>query len=377
MSNNRPLFAIAYHLLHRHQLVEHLSIDEEILCNFLSTIEDAYNSCNAYHNSTHGADVLQTLHNFLLHGPLKDQFNHVDILACLFSAIVHDMGHPGTNNSFLVNIGCPLALLYNDQSVLENYHVSAAFQVLRDPKCDILSSLSTQDFKHIRESVVKMVLGTDMQQHFPHLAKFKTLLGSMKSPIDFNQVEEKERGFVLQMALHVADVSNSSKIVSLSVRWAVNVMQEFAFQGDKERLVGLPVLSFMDRNLMEISKVQTGFIDVFIIPLFEAWHGFMGSDLDTVIENLKNNRACWEEEGDDLVNKVLGSPFDVKTTPTTKLPPRGQTHNEYISANGVTIPKNGLPLLTRLPGLELADLAVWSPPSLEDVARSTGRVLAT
>ena len=81
--------------------------------------------------------------------------------------------------------------------------------------------------------------------------------------------------------------------------------------------------------------------------------------------------------GDDLVNKVLGSPFDVKTTPTTKLPPRGQTHNEYISANGVTIPKNGLPLLTRLPGLELADLAVWSPPSLEDVARSTGRVLAT
>ena len=35
-------------------------------------------------------------------------------LACLLAAIVHDMGHPGHTNDYLVASWDPLALTYND-----------------------------------------------------------------------------------------------------------------------------------------------------------------------------------------------------------------------------------------------------------------------
>lgn len=40
------------------------------------------------------------------------------------AALSHDVDHPGLNNGFLVNTLDEMALLYNDQSVLENHHVA-------------------------------------------------------------------------------------------------------------------------------------------------------------------------------------------------------------------------------------------------------------
>lgn len=44
--------------------------------------------------------------------------------AALIAATVHDLDHPGRGNAFLMNTRQRLALLYNDQSILENHHVS-------------------------------------------------------------------------------------------------------------------------------------------------------------------------------------------------------------------------------------------------------------
>lgn len=38
--------------------------------------------------------------------------------------------HPGRNNNFMVNASTPLALTYNDISVLENMHASLTFRLL-------------------------------------------------------------------------------------------------------------------------------------------------------------------------------------------------------------------------------------------------------
>lgn len=45
-------------------------------------------------------------------------------MALLLSALVHDFKHRGRTNAFLIRIQSPLALVYNDRSVLENYHLS-------------------------------------------------------------------------------------------------------------------------------------------------------------------------------------------------------------------------------------------------------------
>jgi hypothetical protein len=48
----------------------------------------------------------------------------------------HDVSHPGTNNAFQINAGTEVAMRYNDQSVLENYHAYITLKMLSNTKCD-------------------------------------------------------------------------------------------------------------------------------------------------------------------------------------------------------------------------------------------------
>ena len=54
--------------------------------------------------------------------------------ATYWSAVVHDFEHGGMNNDFLIKTSSPLALLYNDQSPLENHHLSASTRVVYAPE---------------------------------------------------------------------------------------------------------------------------------------------------------------------------------------------------------------------------------------------------
>lgn len=57
-------------------------------------------------------------------------FQDIGIFALLFAALMHDVDHPGNNNEFEINSKSPLALIYNDTSVLESHHASLAFRLL-------------------------------------------------------------------------------------------------------------------------------------------------------------------------------------------------------------------------------------------------------
>jgi len=61
-----------------------------------------------------------------------------DLLALMIAAAPHDIGHPGLNNVFLINSNNPLAVTYNDQSVLENHHCALLSNILSRPESNIL-----------------------------------------------------------------------------------------------------------------------------------------------------------------------------------------------------------------------------------------------
>lgn len=96
-------------------------------------------------------------------------------LAVLLSAIGHDLGHPGFNNAFQINARSPLAVVYNDQSVLENHHCSLFFQILARPACNIVHALTVDEYKAFRKLCIACILSTDMAKHFEILHRFEKL----------------------------------------------------------------------------------------------------------------------------------------------------------------------------------------------------------
>lgn len=59
---------------------------------------------------------------------VQNWLTDLEIFATIFAAIIHDFEHTGTTNNFHVMSGTETALLYNDRSVQENHHISAAFR---------------------------------------------------------------------------------------------------------------------------------------------------------------------------------------------------------------------------------------------------------
>ena len=53
--------------------------------------------------------------------------------------------------------GSELALMYNDESVLENHHLAVAFKLLQTPECDIFVNLTGKQKQTLRKMVIDMV----------------------------------------------------------------------------------------------------------------------------------------------------------------------------------------------------------------------------
>lgn len=53
--------------------------------------------------------------------------------------------------------GSELALMYNDESVLENHHLAVAFKLLQNEGCDIFVNLSRKQRQTLRKMVIDMV----------------------------------------------------------------------------------------------------------------------------------------------------------------------------------------------------------------------------
>eukprot|EP00798_Chlamydomonas_sp_ICE-L_P000521 gene521-1934_t len=86
------------------------------------------------------------------------------LLTVYFSAVIHDYDHRGVNNHFLVRVGDPLALLYNDVAPMENHHVASAFLILKEDRFNFIHRLPTGVKSSLRTQAIDMILATDMKQ---------------------------------------------------------------------------------------------------------------------------------------------------------------------------------------------------------------------
>jgi hypothetical protein len=76
------------------------------------------------------------------------------------------LDHTGRTNAFELAKKSKLAIRYNDDSVLENHHVSSMFKIMMRDKCNILANISDEQYRTIRKFAISNILATDMKRHF-------------------------------------------------------------------------------------------------------------------------------------------------------------------------------------------------------------------
>ncbi|XP_054625285.1 dual specificity calcium/calmodulin-dependent 3',5'-cyclic nucleotide phosphodiesterase 1A isoform X3 [Dunckerocampus dactyliophorus] len=260
-SGEHALKFIFYELLTRYDLISRFKIPISAVVSFVEALEVGYSKHkNPYHNLMHAADVTQTVHYLLLKTGMVHWLTELEIFAMIFAAAVHDYEHTGTTNNFHIQTRSDTAILYNDRSVLESHHVSAAYRLLQDDdEMNILYNLSKDDWRELRALVVEMVLATDMSCHFQQVKAMKNFL---------QQPEGIDKPKALSLLLHTADISHPAKSWDLHHRWTASLLEEFFRQGDKEAELGLPFSPLCDRKSTMVAQSQIGFIDFIVVPTF-------------------------------------------------------------------------------------------------------------
>ncbi|KAL0479688.1 hypothetical protein AKO1_007520 [Acrasis kona] len=293
LTEGQALFTTAYTLFVKYDLLNKFGINEQVLINFLKAVQDGYNDV-PYHNAMHAADVLQALHYVIMKGGMSQYLSDEDMLAAFIAAIVHDYDHPGLNNTFMINSQSYLATLYNDRSVLENHHCAQAFEIMRSKDSNILQYLQDEQIKDIRETIIQMVLATDMNQHSKILSLFK---GRLEAESDFSQKDDVR--LALQIAIKVADVSNSSRPTDLYLKWAERLGAEYYIQGDKERELSLPISPFCDRTKPSLNNLQTMFISMIVEPMFIDFAQLL-PNMKFTLDHIGKNKEYWADNAAEI-----------------------------------------------------------------------------
>ena len=254
--------------------------DEQKLENFLMVLSKTYQNTRAlYHTSLHGVDVCYS--TFLILTFLRNEENKIkdisdiDIVSLIIAALAHDVGHPGYTNKFLINSKNELSTIYNDASVLENFHSAKTFQLLENNEINIFSNFSNEDFLLIRKKMIGEILSTDMSFHFKIVNEYKEYKKNKDKVLEQNQ---------LNFITHIADLFHNYRKYEISLRWVELLSNEFWNQGDKERELGLPISFLCDREDINVPKSQVDFIHTFSLPTIQEL-----VDVNIKFEVLKNN----------------------------------------------------------------------------------------
>ena len=302
---------------------------DAVRAGYLEALEPG--ACKGYHTYTHALDVMLTSHSMLSAGGSVVLPKH-EQTGMLLAAYAHDVLHPGMNNMFYVNTKAPVALKYDNKSVLELQSIDFAMPMVE--KLNIFEENS-----EAYNLIVDCIKWTDMSLHKDLVGKIEAFHGKFLATLNEVRTEKgmeakecgicqedvdkgidlggrftsEERSLFASFMMHCADISNCAKGWSVTERWAVCIMNEFWSQGDTEKALGLPVSFNCDRESVETPKCQWGFITFMLIDLFKLFERFLPELGKWYSDNLVKNQSIWKEFMDK------GEPYSNVFRPPSKV----------------------------------------------------------
>mmetsp|Transcript_71272 Transcript_71272/g.231616 ORF Transcript_71272/g.231616 Transcript_71272/m.231616 type:complete len:880 (-) Transcript_71272:92-2731(-) len=255
-------------------------VEVDIFNAFAAEVSQGY-SDNPYHSFTHGCDVVGSCFRILQQVHWEEWLSDVDTVALLVSALCHDIGHPGKTNPFLVETSDDLALRYNDKSPLENMHCARLFEICTNNNLNVFRKFDRASYREARSVCIAGILYTDNAQHFDLVKEVRKVFETSVDVCDVDlknfedgfptkyiqEVISKNTMLWIKVILHLADVSNPLKTFDMNKLWAMRVVDEFFAQGDEEKRLGIPIGMLNDRDKVNRSGAEHGFINFLLAPL--------------------------------------------------------------------------------------------------------------
>ena len=201
-----------------------------------------------------------------------------------------------------MNIGSDLALVYNDQSVLENHHAHVGAVLLKQPDTSILSELTDDERTKVRQSMISIILHTDMSYHQDLVTQLLQLDNRMlndessEQSLESAALNDADKQFLMEAIVHLGDLSNPIMRWDQSHEWSMRVIDEFIAQSNLENEQKLKkTMGYVtDKAPESVSKLQTSFIDYVVKPLWKNASNIVPELADRLVV-LDNNKQNWLE----------------------------------------------------------------------------------
>eukprot|EP00934_Nitzschia_sp_Nitz4_P004937 Nitzschia sp. Nitz4//scaffold277_size25017//14875//15933//NITZ4_008348-RA/size25017-processed-gene-0.12-mRNA-1//-1//CDS//3329545347//4927//frame0 len=245
------------------------------------------------------------------YGITSDPLTH---FACVFSALIHDVDHPGVPNPQLIKENDRLAAIYKERSVAEQRSFDLSWDLFMDPSFNLLRKAlcpSDSELTRFRQLVINSVMATDLgDKLLKDLRNNRWTVAFDKDTKDANTKKGTDRKatIVIEHLIQAADVAHTCQHWTIYRKWNERFFRECyeAYQAGRA-----------EKNPADYwYQGELGFFDFYIIPLSKKLRdcGVFGSTSDENLNYALSNRAIWEKDGKAIVAGMLESAREVLET---------------------------------------------------------------
>lgn len=223
---------------------EHVQLKPTVLEQlrlFVTAIADCYRP-NSFHSFEHASHVALSAKKLLARIAGRDESAELDAqakreahfqsygiksdpltqFAIVFSALVHDVDHPGVSNGQLVQEGAAIAARYRNLSVAEQNSVDIAMTLLMDSSFSDLQDCIFPDeteYRRFRQVVINAVVTTDIfdkelkalrEARWTHT--YGEEVAASPSEQSEKQVIDRKATIVIELVIQVSDVSHTMQV---------------------------------------------------------------------------------------------------------------------------------------------------------------------
>lgn len=272
-------------------------LDLHRLPAFLQHIQERYDPKNPFHNACHAADVLHSLFIMLWTTKLGDRVATHNQIGVLFAAVMHDIGHNGLTNDFLLKTNHEIATKYATPAPMEEMHLAVALDLLADTKFNVLSKLCNDQLEQVT-SIVRETIRSTALCYQKDMLRDVAAVPAKEWEATSGVLPLKLQTVALRCAMHVSDISQTMKPYAIHSKWVARLNEEQFLQGDldaKMRLSVCPEVCYRDKwNEDSFLASQVWFLENLALPAAKGFNSIPWLDAPMLETNLMANIAAWQ-----------------------------------------------------------------------------------